>query len=682
MVARLLHGFHAQDMVSDLGQLLFFRVIFDFIHHETEQFGIGVLGRMTAWVGSVALALLTLWILWHGYRIVTGQNRQPAMVLVTDAVRACAVVTVAMGFSLGGIPVFQWLGDGLLKAICALITADATPVADRIDRNLAVMQLALASVDGLDVAGSPSLHADRNRAQWLIGAGIGGPAVVGGALLITYQVALALFVGFGPLFVLCLLFPQTRPLFSRWLEYGVGTMFAYAMLSVMIVLATKVVGAVALAFWVNRLAGNGPEGISSLAMQQGGLGLVMTTLIVATPPMAAAFFRGLLGNFIAYSMFGGGGANGTVQTPRPSSAAQPDVNRAPLHGAPGVTPVPDEIKQLPPADGDSFLQRHPHALASNDWAGRSSPLPYDVHPIAIGNLPPPVDSTLAGLRGNDETQRVVQDRAFVDALLRSNERNSADVLVAQQIVREAGYSLMTRSFERNPSHPDGVTGSWGEETEGAVRTFLRQTPENILRRKDAVVQIASHLEIPANPRTAATSTYLEQDGRRYNFVFAANSYANALDFGYSVRDAVMNVDVGAYLAAADAAGRISDLGADVDFGVSSGWRPNVGSGAHPNGVGLDFTSLQMTQNGQAVSTTFVDPGKRVGHAPSIPEPDLASQYRESLYAIREEAGIRQIFTPWQMLGSPDGQFRVNHPSRINDNDWIHRHHVHIGMRAY
>ena len=81
MVARLLHGFHAQDMVSDLGQLLFFRVIFDFIHHETEQFGIGVLGRMTAWVGSVALALLTLWILWHGYRIVTGQNRQPAMVL-------------------------------------------------------------------------------------------------------------------------------------------------------------------------------------------------------------------------------------------------------------------------------------------------------------------------------------------------------------------------------------------------------------------------------------------------------------------------------------------------------------------------------------------------------------------------------------------------------------------------
>ncbi|GAA5079320.1 hypothetical protein [Lysobacter panacisoli] len=122
--------------------------------------------------------------------------------------------------------------------------------------------------------------------------------------------------------------------------------------------------------------------------------------------------------------------------------------------------------------------------------------------------------------------------------------------------------------------------------------------------------------------------------------------------------------------------------ADVNFGVSSGWRPNVGSGAHPNGVGLDFTRLQLTQNGQAIGTTFIDPGKRIGRDPSTPEPDLGRQYRESLYAIRQEAGIRQIFAPWQMLGSPDGQFRANHPNRINDNDWIHRHHVHIGLRVY
>ncbi|MEN9154053.1 hypothetical protein P2B08_21730, partial [Xanthomonas perforans] len=41
-----------------------------------------------------------------------------------------------------------------------------------------------------------------------------------------------------------------------------------------------------------------------MALQQGGLGLVMTTLIVTAPPMAAAFFQGTLGQFTAYSALG------------------------------------------------------------------------------------------------------------------------------------------------------------------------------------------------------------------------------------------------------------------------------------------------------------------------------------------------------------------------------------------
>ena len=70
-------------------------------------------------------------------------------------------------------------------------------------------------------------------------------------------------------------------------------------------LATKIVGAVGAAFvakWVmNGFTG---EGISSMALQQGGLGLVMTTLIITAPPMAAAFFQGTLGQFTAYSALG------------------------------------------------------------------------------------------------------------------------------------------------------------------------------------------------------------------------------------------------------------------------------------------------------------------------------------------------------------------------------------------
>jgi hypothetical protein len=124
-------------------------------------------------------------------------------------------------------------------------------------------------------------------------------------------------------------------------------------------------------------------------------------------------------------------------------------------------------------------------------------------------------------------------------------------------------------------------------------------------------------------------------------------------------------------------------GVGTTFHVSSGWRPNIGAPkGHPKGNGLDLSGLEITQNGAQTSALFLDPGKRVGYDPSIPEPDLVRQYRESLYAIRQDAGVRQIFNPWQMLYSQDGQWRTNHPRREGDNDWIHRHHIHIGIKGY
>jgi type IV secretion system protein VirB6 len=56
--------------------------------------------------------------------------------------------------------------------------------------------------------------------------------------------------------------------------------------------------------------GGSSTGISTLAMQQGGLGMILTVLLVMTPPMAAAFFNGVLGQFAAYSAFGTVGARG------------------------------------------------------------------------------------------------------------------------------------------------------------------------------------------------------------------------------------------------------------------------------------------------------------------------------------------------------------------------------------
>ena len=133
------------------------------------------------------------------------------------------------------------------------------------------------------------------------------------ATLLVFKFAMALFIGLGPLFILCLIFEQTKSLFQRWLLYGIGTLFSIAVLYVVTSIVLKLTINVAAALWsasiVNHILDTGSEGFSSQALQQGGIGLLLTVLIVSVPPMAAMFFQGTLGNFLTYSAFGMGATN-------------------------------------------------------------------------------------------------------------------------------------------------------------------------------------------------------------------------------------------------------------------------------------------------------------------------------------------------------------------------------------
>src|SRR3546814_21037232 len=124
------------------------------------------------------------------------------------------------------------------------------------------MQVALSSIDSLDVVQSEIVNEAKNRNLWFTGIGIAGPAITGGAMLLLNKVALALFIGLGPMFILCLLFEQTKPLFSKWLFFGIGTMLSLALLSVMVHIALKKVLAVYPAFWVGKFPGPPTKGIN------------------------------------------------------------------------------------------------------------------------------------------------------------------------------------------------------------------------------------------------------------------------------------------------------------------------------------------------------------------------------------------------------------------------------------
>lgn len=300
------------DPTSTVTNFVFYRSINDFLRNEIDVMQWTLLSKAATIIGAVGVVVLTVWIMLQGYRIATGQSRQPMMELVGDSLKATLIVFIATTAGAASSSVYWTLTDGVTTAISSYAGEGSSPF-ELIDQNLAQMEGAMAVIDTLDTGGEKAIEDAKNRDRWFTGVGIAGPSVIAGSMLLLNKIAIALFVGFGPIFIMCLLFNQTKQLFSKWLLYGIGTVFSLAVLSVMVSIAMKMMKAVTIAFAARYLTGfdqSAPEGINSMALQQGGLGLLLSTLIVMAPPMAAAFFQGTLGQFASYSSFGSVGARG------------------------------------------------------------------------------------------------------------------------------------------------------------------------------------------------------------------------------------------------------------------------------------------------------------------------------------------------------------------------------------
>lgn len=369
LLEKLLHPSGA----ASIGDLAYFVLIYDFLHSEIEHFGLNMSRSVTVTAGGIALVIMTIWVFFQGLRFVTGQNRESFMAFLMNSMRALLIVSAAMTFATTNSAIYNFLTEDLQGAITAAVTGeDGDDPKSMIDKNLAYMQLGLSSIDVLQISDDPNLYQEKSRDMWLVGVGTAGPAMVGGAMLLMYEVAWALFIGLGPIFILCLLFDVTKSLFQKWLLYGIGTMFSMAVLAAMIAIATKTVLAVAEAFWASSLIGsilgtNFNDGMNSMALQQGGIGLLLTVLIISTPPMVANFFQGTLGGFSAYSQIsgdnatnkgwggrgGGHGGNygGSFNAGR-SEAGGYDSARAPSHGAGGPPQIGATTRVSNPSGGN------------------------------------------------------------------------------------------------------------------------------------------------------------------------------------------------------------------------------------------------------------------------------------------------------------------------------------------
>ena len=365
------------SIFNSLGDLALYRGISNYIDARINYFTESTLANVFIIVGTLSLILLTLWMIWYGYQMVTGNSQASAKDFVFKAVRAWIIIAFAtglaagMGFSIRAVTtdlsnlISSAMTGSTDASKCTSTASDSGFMGCKIDQNLIRAQAAMAFVNQLDTGGDPVLEDKKSKASLMTAAGIGGPAIVAGAFLLTLKVAMALFISLGPIFIMCLLFKQTSQLFWKWLYYGLSTMFATAMLAVVSDIAMDLVENISGALFVtnifNSILGgtDATAGVMQASLQQFGLGLILSTLLITTPPMAGSFFSQMMGQFNQNSAFSQWGSS-TTQVPQgslgpaavPTAAGARGANGAPAPSTGGSeqgrTNTPPPVQQYLP----------------------------------------------------------------------------------------------------------------------------------------------------------------------------------------------------------------------------------------------------------------------------------------------------------------------------------------------
>ncbi|WP_228734018.1 type IV secretion system protein [Xanthomonas euvesicatoria] len=309
---------------ANLGDFVFFKLVNDYFNSEIQDFGMDLMKRAMRWVSAIALTVTTLWILILGYRIATGQSRESAMATMIKAGKVALIISFASALGANGAMLHQSMTQNLDKEIHTLFTGKESTAADAIDENLAYTQIALATLDAVRVESTePEMLEKKGRAMLMAGFGTASPPMAAGAMLLLFKFTMAFLIGIGPIFILALVFDQTKDLFKKWLFYIIGTLFSMAMLSVVTSMVLKFTAKVAAAYWAVKFIPFGnAEGLSSQALQQGGIGLIMTMLIVTIPTIAAALWQGNMGTFLTYTAFNSAASPGPQGQPAGSYMPQ------------------------------------------------------------------------------------------------------------------------------------------------------------------------------------------------------------------------------------------------------------------------------------------------------------------------------------------------------------------------
>ena len=327
-----------------MGDFLLYTSIRDYLYARITLFTEQVLSQNLQLALTIVFGLLTLWIIIQGFLIVTGRSQEGIKGFIYGLGKSYFIIAVALGVASSNSFSLRLLTDNLTDGISQVMTGKSdmgsecltqktqSIIGCRIDLNLKATQIMMSRLSGIDTADNEYLENKLTEARWFTGVGTAGPAMVAGTMLIMFRIAMALFVGFAPIFILCLLFKKTAPLFQKWLYYGLATIFSGVMLGVMSEISMELITNIAIAEAAGNitsiLTGGDVGGIMQTVTQQLGLGLMLSTLLITVPPMAGMWFNGVMASYSGYNAMAGWNGGQPATPPGMNSHQQQIEHRA------------------------------------------------------------------------------------------------------------------------------------------------------------------------------------------------------------------------------------------------------------------------------------------------------------------------------------------------------------------
>lgn len=266
----------------------------------------------------MSTTIMTIWVVYHGFMIMTGGNRQPILPLFLKTGKMALIMSLVSLIAAKSPIIADWVADFQALITAAIVGSDID-LYQMIDINISLAQVFNALVNGL--VGGKQVAADGNQLTTIAGLiGQSGPAVLLSVLSVMAEISIVLAIMLAPLFLMFLLFQQTSAMFWTWVKFLLGTMVSLAVItlvgSIVLDMMMRYGGSVVGAFFVNGMLGAAGVGggfdIGGSVVQLGALGALSTALLTMVPPLIMQFFNSGA-SFAASAMsgaMGGGGAMG------------------------------------------------------------------------------------------------------------------------------------------------------------------------------------------------------------------------------------------------------------------------------------------------------------------------------------------------------------------------------------